>query len=137
MIALIKQLKNFKAVILFFVVSSIFSGHALGNYTHYYDGIVKAVHVIEKGTQTVCPEESCVLIQIEDISNTSGTQCDSDDLRYMAFKLNNDSGSAMMSMAIAAMVSGKRVRSHANGCEGVWTSTTYKASDLNWLKIVN
>jgi len=124
---------------LIFSLSSllVFSSSSHANYTHYYDGKVKAVHVIEEGTQSVCPIGSCVLIQMEEISNTSGSQCDNEGDRFMAFKLDNKSGNAMMSMAIAAMVSGKKVRAHADGCEGIWTSTTYDASDLNWLKIVN
>ena len=132
-----KLLIRVKTLTFLATILSSLSIPTYANYTHYYDGKVKAVHVIEKGTQSVCPVGSCVLIQMTDITNISGTQCDTEGDRYMAFNLENNSGNAMLSIAMTAMISGKKVRAHADGCEGIWTSTTYDASDLNWLKVVN
>lgn len=126
-----KVYKTITHIVLALIIS--YSNVALANYSHYYDGNVKSVHVIEGATETRCLKTTCVLIELENISSDTGTQCDTDDKRYAAFELNNDWGSAMMSMAITANISGKRVRVHANGCQGVWSS--YDSSNLGWLKI--
>lgn len=127
------QFKILKTLIMSCLISTIFSQVALADYSHWFDGNVRSVHVIEGATEGRCSKATCVLIQLENITSSTGTQCDTDGDRYAAFELNNEWGNSMMSMAIAANISGKKVRVHADGCQGVWSS--YNSSNLGWLKI--